>query len=591
MLFSFLGCRSFVFGSCRYSLFLPLLALLVCVGCFRNEAREIRLRQMESFAEEDRTDTLMKAIKYLPLVKRIDRSTASREIVNQINVWSASREANLPWDRPELLSRLPNDLRENPLFARIGSTEFGEPECEYLLQCQIMNQLGRWVCEREYLDSLFAGWLDEKCSKSLSTDSGEKLRRTLKLFDWTVRNIALDGTGKDIEKLTTNPSLPLNDEALGYRMLPWQTLYVGHGDAWQRIRVFHQLLFQQGIPACILALPTDPKDASSPLQLWCSAVLIEGELYLFEPKWGLPFPEADQASIATLRSAKSNPNILRRAKLPGRFDYPVTAEDLKHLVALVDQEPFSAGRQMLELQNALAGDQRMEVYADLAKIEASIKKADSTLDVQAWSLPWLAQLYNESVRSRLNDRSPFSIAYGAAFGAYLDETPISDARSTHFKGEFETTIEKEGAAKKYMNVRIDEDSLSKLSYDQDIQKALQVKRGVNQSQEEFQFYVAQYQGFYRMAKLDSNAFLGMLQFDLKNWEASINWLDSRLLQIDGTERWRPQARYMLGRAFEQKGNDKEAMAWYRLDGSPQEAGNRIRVRLLELKASSLKPEL
>jgi hypothetical protein len=73
----------------------------------------------------------------------------------------------------------------------------------------------------------------------------------------------------------------------------------------------------------------------------------------------------------------------------------------------------------------------------------------------------------------------------------------------------------------------------------------------------------------------------MLQFDLQNLEASTNWMDQRLLQIDGTERWRPQARYILGRAYEQKKEFDESFSWYKMDGSPQEAGNRIRMRLLE----------
>lgn len=555
-------------------------------GCFEDDSREIRLRQVESFEELERTDSIGKAMKYLPFIMRFDRTTAAKEVLNQLNAWSTPREDSSPWKRPALIDTVAADIRNDPLFARLGSMEFGEAECEYLLQSQMMSDLGFWINERPYLDPLFQPWLEKQKGK-LSADEGAALEKTLKLFDWTVRNVALEGTAKDVEALPLNPSMPLTDLGMGYRALPWQTLHFGRGDAYQRGRVFTQLLFQQGIPAVMLALPmktvTEPLKSFplSDLHLWAIGALIGSEVYLFEPRWGLPFPNADEPAVATLRQAKSDPNVLRRAKLPGRFDYPIGSADLKSLVAFIDVEPFSVGRSVQALQQSLTGENRMQVATDVTSIASKLAVIDPSLDVRLWELPWLSQLYNQSVRNRINDRSSFSINYQITYGAYMNESLVSDARTAHFKGNFETTIDADGAAKKYMNLRIDEETLAKLAYDRDIQQELQMIRKPNETQEEYQYRVGQAQGFYRTAKLDSNAFLGMLQFDLQNLEASTNWMDQRLLQIDGTERWRPQARYILGRVYEQKKEFDESFSWYKMDGSPQEAGNRIRMRLLE----------
>lgn len=163
----------------------------------------------------------------------------------------------------------------------------------------------------------------------------------------------------------------------------------------------------------------------------------------------------------------------------------------------------------------------------------------------------------------------------------MNESIVQEARMAHFQGQFESTLDTIGAPKKYMSIRIDEATLAKLVYDTDVQGQLQVIRRSNEKQEEFQFRVHQAQQFYRTAKLDSNAFLGFLQFDLDNLDAATDWLDNRLLQIEGTERWKAQARYLLGRCCELQGKRTEAVGWYKSEGSPQEAGNRIRIRLLE----------
>ncbi len=556
-------------------------------SCWRqDEARELRRREAQAFESEAQVDAVDKAIPFLPMLLRLDRGPIMRDFVNQVNSWAIAQPETTSWTKSELLAKVPPELRTTDFGKRLDRIEFAELESEYLAQCKLMKEVGRWVLERPYRDPLFAPWLAKTMTK-LPEFEAIRLEQAMKLFDWTVRNVALEGSPKDIEALVRDPALPISDLGIGYRAMPWQTMIFGRGDSLQRSRVFTQLLFQQDIAAVMLALPDTTKGSTEKdLLLWCIGVPIANEIYLFEMRLGMPLPLADQPAVATLRDTQSNPSVLRRAKLPGRFDYPVSAEDLTNVVALLDVEPFALGQGMKALEKRLTGDARMKLSIDADEVVGRIRSIDSSLETQSWHLPWLAQIYSRDLRSRLDDLTPFSIRYIAEYGAYLNESIVQQARMAHFLGGFESTVDTVGAPTKYMTIRIDEATLAKLAYDTEIQRELQMVRRQNEPQEEYQFRVQQAQQFYRSAKLDSNAFLGFLQFDLNNLDAAADWLDNRLLQIDGTERWKAQARYLLGRCSEAQGQRTEAIGWYKSEGSPQEAGNRIRIRLLEKNAAS-----
>ena len=565
--------------------FLIIAFLIGTPSCFRNgESRQPRHRESEAFESDDQTDSIDRAMPFVPMLMRFERGSILKDFNNQLNSWALKQTAPTSWKRSSLLASFPESLLSTDFGARLDRMEFADLESEYLAQCKLMKDVGQWIVERPYRDSLFAPWMIQQFDKLPQSDA-IRLEQTLKIFDWTIRNISLEGTPKDIEALVRDPILPLSDIGAGYRMLPWQTMMIGRGDAIQRSRVFTQLLFQLDIPAVVLALPDKATTSTeNDRLLWCVGVPIGGEIYLFETRFGIPLPVADQAAVATLREAKTNASILRRAKLPGRFEYPVSIGDLSKAIALIDVEPFAIGVSAKALEERLTGEYRMKLSIDTDRVIESLRAIDPELKVQLWQLPWLAQLYNRKIRSQINDLSAFSINYMAEFGAYFNESIVQEARMAHFRGEFNSTIDMDGAPKKYMNIRIDEGTLAKLEYDTDVQRQLQIIRRGNEKFEEFHYRIQMSQQFYRTAKLDSNAFLGMLQFDLNNLDAAEDWLDHRLLKIQGTERWRAHARYLLGRCFEERGKTAEAIEWYKNEGSPQEAGNRIRVRLLEKKA-------
>jgi hypothetical protein len=557
--------------------------LLTLPSCwFRDETRELRLREAKSFKEEvEKSDEIEQALSALPLLSRIDRRPVVKELSNQLNGWINTQSLPSDWKSSSLAETLPKGLRDHAILARLARPQFEEPECEYLWQCQLFRDLGNWVIDQPYRDLLLNTWLEEQRTK-LDDESWTMLSHTLKLWDWTIRNIALDGKADDVEKLVDDPTSPSTDNRVGYRNLPWHTLFFSHGDAVERARVFSQLLFQLNIATVYLAIEDDQSTKEQPRRkLWCLGVPIGEEFYLFEPRFGMPLPLPEAIGVATLKQAKEDANVLRRAKLPGRFEYPVSVDSLKSLVALIDVEPFAFGAGMKLLEQRLTGSQSLLLYRDIDSLALQLKRLDGNLPVQLWSLPLLAQIHHQMVRDQIKNRTPFGITYEFEHQVYLNDWGLHRARLAHFRGQFATTLDDLGAASLYMESRFDEATLAKLTFDVEAQQKLQIMRFPGESQEEFVARVELMKLSFRNAKIDSNYFLGALQFDLGEIDAALDWLTKRLKSVNGWQRWEAQADYLVGRCHEAQGDPSTAMEAFKKENVAQEAGNRIRVRWLE----------
>lgn len=562
------------------SIGLSLGALVVAIGCTNKAQDDISRITARQTIVQERRDAVREAFRYLPQLIRLDRTTALKEIRYQLMTWASSVKPSDDWKSPAVLESVSPSLRTTDFSKRMKSLDFGESECEYLLQCQMLSEVAKWVLELPYRDALLREWMEQK-KKELSAEESLRLESTLKLFDWSIMNVGLVGNPKEVEELSTNPDLPLSDNGVIYRQLPWQTMMFAQGDRWQRCRLFTQLLFTQSIDSVVLALPSKTGAVeNASIRPWCVAVPIGDELYLFEPTWGFPIPSQKDSGIASLREAKADPNVLRRAKLPGQFEYPVEQKDLETLVALVDCDPFAVGLAMHTLQKSLTGGNRIRITMDADQFEERLLKIDNKLSVRLWNVPWLSYLYNESIRDRLTEQSPFSIQYMEQFGSYIMETPLSRARSLHFKGKFQSTIEETGALSSYMSVRVDEQTLKELVDDKELQQEFGIVRGAFETREMFDVRLQLAQKYFRRSKFDVNMFLALCNIDNNKPETAIDWLQKRILGASGSEKWHSHSHYLLGRMYEQTGQWQSAADQYKYEDSAQSAGNRIRLRKL-----------
>lgn len=553
-----------------------LLALLSCVACRDTSSSDLIGISSSVQSAEASKDAIEEAFRDIPKMILLERRVAVGEVTRQLNSWSTRQAPEPDWKPSDLIEGIPSPLRKSFWGTQLASMQFGEPHCDYLYQCQRMHAIVEWVLARPYRDPLFAPWLEAKKAE-LAQEEGTRLEQALKLFDWTIRNIMMEGDAKSIETLPTNPQLPMDDNAAGYTQLPWQTAISARGDAVARARVFLQLAMQADLHPCWVALPGITDDS---YRLWAIGIPVGKQLYLLEPRLGIPLPGPDQKGVATLEQAQQDPAILRRAKIAELFDYPVAAPDVARAFLVLDLEPASLSRPMQKMESALTGNLRLRLAADIDRWKQQLQMAAPDRAIRLGSLPWMAQQYAIDLRERLKDVTAFTARYMSRVGLYADDTPVTRARLAHLSGQFDGNLDGDGALGRYMALRIDDETLDRLPFDIELQKSLLIRRLPNEENDAFQRRISLYQGLYRQSKLEGSLFLSMAQFDLGNYETSQSWADRWMLKQEGTERWHPICWYLIARNLEQSGKPQEAVDWYRKSPSAQEAGNRIRARLV-----------
>lgn len=565
-----------------FSLF-GLVGLSLLSGCKPTPQQSAEQKEQQVVAQENKVENLREAMRFADNLADYNRVEAMKEVGYQLNAWMATdrNEVNATLI-PELIRALPEDIRAYGPLSRVDSREFTQADVGHLLQSRLFAAVAKWSSLTLASDAIWSEWLQRPNvvgGKELSEVGVSNLQMAYKLFDWTIRNVQLDGDSKDVELLPKDPRLPLNDNALGYRQLPWQTLMYGRGDFIERGRVFSELARQKSIPTIWLAIGKG--DSLAPPQLWLMGVPIEEEVFLFDPKLGIPIPGPEQVGIATLRQALDDETILRRLSISGRFKYPLDSKGAQNVIALIDADSSMISGRMKRLQEKLTSDMRAELYIDVDALGEKLKKFPKIQSVQCWSLPILARMYADELEKRLKETNEFTARYLQEHLLYTGDTPLIEAKYHHLLGQWENTLDEKGAMALYMDSRVPEEDLAKLPYDTDMQKAFDAQRLRNEPLERYNFRLNQLILIYREAKIDATYLIGLLHYDQNNLESSKNWLLKRAQDLRGSARWQPGIWYNAARAYEAEGNLKEATELLRQVPSPQEAGNRLRIRLLQ----------
>jgi hypothetical protein len=148
-------------------------------------------------------------------------------------------------------------------------------------------------------------------TRDYMTSETPPLQQAAAAFAWTMRNVRL------IEGKEGESPLP-----------PGFVLRRGQGTVVERALVFLALRQQFDLPGCLLALPEEQPGKSL---LWTCGVLVDQQIYLFDPRMSLPVPGANGEGIATLADVQSKPELLQQLA-PG---YDVTMEQARKVQLLV----------------------------------------------------------------------------------------------------------------------------------------------------------------------------------------------------------------------------------------------------------------
>ncbi len=238
-----------------------------------------------------------------------------RNAVQQLNQYLNQQHKG---NRPELTAELRSLLEKR---FRLNKDELDEVTSANLTQL-----------DAHYLESclLFAD-----AARAIIEEGMTPLQRAETAFAWVVRQV----------RLIEHPGPPVPAHL---------ALRRGWGSALDRSLVFFSLLQQLGLDGCIVALPGP---SQGQVRIWlCGALLLQEkqpELYLFDPRLGLPLPGAKGQGPATLTEVKNQPDLLKQLRAD-KLEYDVSPEQLRS-VELHVAAPLSAMAPRFQVLDELLG--------------------------------------------------------------------------------------------------------------------------------------------------------------------------------------------------------------------------------------------
>jgi tetratricopeptide (TPR) repeat protein len=567
-------------------------AALSLGGCESKPPPRARRTTDSTAAEKDH---LALATAALARSHELGAAEYGRQVLYHLNRWIAARPAGDAWKRDPQLDRLRPPFRDVSELSNLDAQVFAPSDADYLREAYWLRAIAQWVSR-----DATARWIEARRAAAAdaaladpAVDSPEyRLEMARSLFDWTVRHIQLDELlpAPQAKAAVVAPGNEAAAEAAippaeaipgpGYRNYPYQILLYGHGDAWQRARVFILIARQLDLDAVMLAV--DDRGPGSRANLWCPAVLIEDQLYLFDATLGLPIPGEKEGSIATLSQVRANPDLLRRLDFEEEnLTYPVTAAQLRSVAALVDATGEALSKRMQLLQDRLTGENALSLAVTPSEIARRIHACPGLekVDVRIWTLPFETRMYREAMM-RLSRRDP-EIERRRLQEELVLFPMMQAARHLHFLGRIERQDDKPGALALYLDSRKSDELIHQMQNNEEaLERIGMPPLPENLKPEQRQMLLSAQATQFLLNKQHASYWIGLAQYDLGQYEAAIDWLKERTLDAYPNGVWTPGARYNLGRTYEALGRIEDARRVYFQSESHQRHGNLLRARLL-----------
>ena len=544
------------------------------------DASEVRNQILQRMRSVDSGGQLPQAQQADPLQATWPGPEMLEQIVNRLDQWVKVQNRPSDWKLDPLVATLPAALAELPMVRKLDKMEFTAYDGFTLLEAVWLRDASNWA----------------------RGNKADDLEYARKLFDWTIRNVQFDAESPD--------RIP---------QVPWESLLLGRGTAMERAWIFILLLRQQGIDAGLVELPVASQSllslekgpglegvsAEGPGHWhvpWCVAVLIEKQLYLFDPRLGLPIPASDGIRVegagqldvrpATLEQVVTRRSLLDRLDLDARHPYWAKSADFKQLIVAVEGSPIYLSSRGKLLESRLVGKQKMVLSSDATAQGKRLGSAAQGAKVHLWNLPYQtlharSQLGTGGVCRRLDAMWPL---------VALNSTPLFKGRVLHLKGRFQDS---EGAIQCYQEARptnqalVEEHRRRLAEFEKTVPEHVQrlpsaqqpgaVERMAQQAQLAIRFEMRP----YLRGKLDASYWLGLIAFEQGNYVSAIDYFAKRTLEASPDGPWTLGAQYNLARAQEAIGPPQKAIEQYQAGiVSYSYYGNLLRARWLKEAASA-----
>ncbi len=409
---------------------------------------------------------------------------ALTQVVERLNQWLRSRAKSGEWAPAKLLESLPEATRKLP-----------ELQIATLRDGMMQPWEGRLLQE-----SL---WMRDISQWARGTDA-TPLARATKLFDWTVRNLAL------VEKA----------EALPRR--PWQLLVHGQATAAGRAWVFAELCRQQRLTSCVIELPLG---AGKPAWLWCG-VVIDKQIHLFDAQRGLPLSGNDEVSVATISAVLKDPALLAKNDVKDST-YPITADTIANRKFYVVGDTLALSQRAAALEQRMTGDNAVTLTAAVDTHAEQVAAVAGGSTVSLWPHPWEITAAQLELDEAGRKREVLAIL------PYTWRPALWKARLLHFRGR------KQAVGKNVRDALAEEQDDhhdAQLLYMDPTVRPSDAKLAAQGSDEKRSIYIA--------AKRAATYWLGLLQYEEGRYDRSASWLDNKILAGDAA------AEYNRNRALE-----------------------------------------
>jgi hypothetical protein len=468
---------------------------------------------------------------------------ALKQIETWLNQWLRQSEPKADWQRDPLLDSLdPQLAADKDIVAAISPVALAakkfEPYDPRLLQEAVwLRDISRWA----------------------QGDNFNDLARATSLFDWTVRNVQLDA-----------------DAAAPRR--PWQVLLHGRGTAEHRAWIFALLARQQGLDVVMLKVAegkepravgqqlSDPQPpAPSPQPHWLPVLLLNKQLYLFDPRLGLPIPGPGDEGVSTLEQVRQDDALLRQLDIEGT-PYPLTAEAFKTVEVFVVADPFDLTRRARLLESKLAGDDSLVLTTMPSQLAEQLKDVPDVGVAKLWDVPF------RTLRDQLTLGKTARHREALAFEPFAHRPALWKARVQHFQGRRQ-------AGKQPLDEAVDDHRQA---------AALYTSKSVRPTDRQIErISSSEKRRVDATAKLDATYWIGLMSFDDGKYDVAADWLNRPELTAEDSP-WASGARYNLARAHEARANFAEAAKLLEEDKSPQQHGNQVRARRVKAQAEAAK---
>jgi tetratricopeptide (TPR) repeat protein len=560
-------------------------ATCCCLGCLQ-ESSPVQTPAPVA-AVKPKQDHFRLAMDYLDRLDEFDPKQAMVQTAYHLNRWLENSEVDTSWQQDPLLDDLPSQIRGIPPIVELAKPQFTTHDVRFLQEASWARSVSRWVVQQPVGQEL-EPWLQE-LEKAKGESHAYDVSVAAKLFDWTVRNVQLDvlpayptpAAGPAAKGHTGAPAqgspLELATPGPGYTAFPWQTMLFGRGDAWQRARVFLALCRQQQLTGVMLAWD-DVRSSPRP-RPWLAAVLVDDQLYLFDPELGLAIPAPGGVGIATLSQVRKDRALLQSLAVGDAHPYAAADADFDKLVVLIDAAPEALSYRMHAAERKASSDNALSLSVPATRIAARIRQCEGVSRIELWKTPFETWIYRTALtqRAAVDAQAMRQLLFEELIFDTLH--PMIRGRLQYFRGNLEKREDREGAKGYFRLARVPNAVIDQIDTSEKIQQGLGIVRN-RENEQEWKLRLQMHKATAVLIKQTATYWLGIAHYDAHDYRTAADWFQQRVLDVADGGPWKSGARYSLSRAYEVQGDIEAARDALLLDDSPQKHGNLLRARLL-----------